>query len=105
MGKLEGKVSSDQHTEWSLNPGTTFVVDIITTARKRIALGAILFAYRNSTFCPMTATTFSVIMGLFDFFATAAQYENVAPQLGTCALEDYFRTLDEAVQPSKSGGS
>jgi len=28
---------------------------------------------------------------LFDFFATAAQYENVAPQFGTHTLADYFR--------------
>jgi uncharacterized protein YbjT (DUF2867 family) len=33
---------------------------------------------------------------LFDFFATAAQSENVAPQFGTHTLDDYFRTLDKA---------
>jgi uncharacterized protein YbjT (DUF2867 family) len=42
---------------------------------------------------------------LFDFFATAAQYENVAPQLGTHTLDDYFRALDQVVQPSKGGDS
>ena len=30
---------------------------------------------------------------LFDFFATAAQYENVAPQLGTHTLDDYYREM------------
>jgi uncharacterized protein YbjT (DUF2867 family) len=30
---------------------------------------------------------------LFDFFATAGQYENVAPCYGTCTLDDYFREL------------
>jgi uncharacterized protein YbjT (DUF2867 family) len=30
---------------------------------------------------------------LFDFFATAGQYENVAPQFGTHTLDDYFRDL------------
>ena len=30
---------------------------------------------------------------LFDFFATASQYENVAPRYGTHTLDDYFRQL------------
>jgi uncharacterized protein YbjT (DUF2867 family) len=30
---------------------------------------------------------------LFDFFVTAAQRENVAPQFGTRTLEDYYRSL------------
>jgi uncharacterized protein YbjT (DUF2867 family) len=30
---------------------------------------------------------------LFDFFATAGQYENVAPCFGTHTLDDYFREL------------
>ena len=30
---------------------------------------------------------------LFDFFATAGQFENVAPQFGTQRLDDYFRAL------------
>jgi uncharacterized protein YbjT (DUF2867 family) len=30
---------------------------------------------------------------LFDFFATAGQYENVAPRFGTHTLDDYFREL------------
>jgi hypothetical protein len=30
---------------------------------------------------------------LFDFFATAAQYENVAPQLGTHTLDNYYREM------------
>jgi uncharacterized protein YbjT (DUF2867 family) len=30
---------------------------------------------------------------LFDFFATAGRYENVAPRFGTRMLEDYFRQL------------
>jgi uncharacterized protein YbjT (DUF2867 family) len=30
---------------------------------------------------------------LFDFFATAGRYENVAPRFGTRVLEDYFRQL------------
>ncbi|NIV29252.1 MAG: NAD(P)H-binding protein [Anaerolineae bacterium] len=30
---------------------------------------------------------------LLDFFVTAGQYENVAPQFGTHTLEDYFRAL------------
>ncbi len=30
---------------------------------------------------------------LFDFFATAGQYENVAPRFGAHRLDDYFREL------------
>jgi hypothetical protein len=30
---------------------------------------------------------------LFDFFATAGRYENVAPCFGTCTLDEYFRAL------------
>jgi hypothetical protein len=30
---------------------------------------------------------------LFDFFATAGQYENVAPQFGRHTLDDYFREM------------
>lgn len=36
---------------------------------------------------------------LFDFFVTAAQYENVAPQFGTQTLNDYFRQLNLANSP------
>ncbi len=33
---------------------------------------------------------------LFDFFATAGQYENVAPCFGTRTLDDYFRELSHS---------
>jgi uncharacterized protein YbjT (DUF2867 family) len=42
---------------------------------------------------------------LFDFFATAAQYENVAPQFGAHTLEDYFRLLGQAIQSSEADDS
>jgi hypothetical protein len=34
---------------------------------------------------------------LFDFFVTAGQHENVAPQFGTHTLDDYFRALVRVV--------
>jgi hypothetical protein len=33
---------------------------------------------------------------LFDFFATAGRFENVAPCFGTHTLDDYFRELSHS---------